>query len=109
MNHSPSGSLFLSKAIPGFINYKTAEGLALRTIDSTAPAQQNGFNTTGTRNPPSNPSPAQRMLKPAFVSRVARPSTSRSLIHAPAFSYRDQAIILTLLDTACAPWSCANC
>jgi len=31
MNHPPSGSLFLSKAIPGFINYKTAEGLALRT------------------------------------------------------------------------------
>jgi hypothetical protein len=24
----------LSKSIPGFINYKTAEGLALRTIDS---------------------------------------------------------------------------
>jgi len=34
MNHSPSGSLLLSKAIPGFINYITAEGLALRTIDS---------------------------------------------------------------------------
>jgi hypothetical protein len=34
MNHPPSGSLFLSKAIPGFINYKTAEGLTLRTIDS---------------------------------------------------------------------------
>ncbi|OGO63502.1 MAG: hypothetical protein A2030_10710 [Chloroflexi bacterium RBG_19FT_COMBO_50_10] len=34
MNHSPSGSLLLSKAIPSFINYKTAEGLALRTIDS---------------------------------------------------------------------------
>lgn len=34
MNHSPSGSLFLSKTIPGFINHKTAEGLALRTIDS---------------------------------------------------------------------------
>jgi hypothetical protein len=34
MNHSPSGSLLLSKAIPGFINYKTAEGLALRTNDS---------------------------------------------------------------------------
>ena len=32
MNHSPSGSLFLSKAIPGFINYKTAEGLALLAI-----------------------------------------------------------------------------
>jgi len=36
MNHSPSGSLFLCKAIPGFINYKTAEGLALHTIDSHA-------------------------------------------------------------------------
>ena len=34
MNHSPSGSLLLSKAIPGFINYKTAEGLALLTTDS---------------------------------------------------------------------------
>jgi integrase/recombinase XerD len=34
MNHKPSGSLLLSKAIPGFINYKTAEGLSLRTIDS---------------------------------------------------------------------------
>jgi len=32
MNHSQSGSLFLSKAIPGFINYKTAEGLALLAI-----------------------------------------------------------------------------
>ncbi len=41
MNHSPSGSLLLSKAIPGFINYKTAEGLAL-THDrlSRATAQQ---------------------------------------------------------------------
>jgi len=34
MNHTPSGSLLLSKAIPGFINYKTAEGLSPRTIDS---------------------------------------------------------------------------
>jgi hypothetical protein len=34
MNYSPSGSFVLSKAIPGFINYKTAEGLALRMIDS---------------------------------------------------------------------------
>ena len=34
MNHSPSGSLFLSKAIPGFINYKTTEGLSIRTINS---------------------------------------------------------------------------
>lgn len=34
MNHSPPGSSLLGKAIPGFINYKTAEGLALRTIDS---------------------------------------------------------------------------
>jgi len=34
MNHTPSGSLFLSKAIQGFINYKIAEGLSQRTIDS---------------------------------------------------------------------------
>ena len=34
MNHKPSGSLILSKAIPFFLNYKTAEGLAERTIDS---------------------------------------------------------------------------
>ena len=34
MNHTPSGSLLLSKAIPGFINYKTTEGLSTRTIDS---------------------------------------------------------------------------
>ncbi len=34
MNQSPSSSLLLSKAIPGFINYKNAEGLSARTIDS---------------------------------------------------------------------------
>ena len=34
MNHTPSGSLILSKAIPFFLNYKTAEGLSARTIDS---------------------------------------------------------------------------
>jgi hypothetical protein len=34
MNREPSGSLNLSKAIPGFLNYKTAEGLSQRTIDS---------------------------------------------------------------------------
>jgi hypothetical protein len=28
MNHRPLGSLLLSKAIVGFINYKTAEGLS---------------------------------------------------------------------------------
>jgi integrase/recombinase XerD len=34
MNHSPSGSLALRKAIIGFSNYKTAEGLSERTVDS---------------------------------------------------------------------------
>ncbi len=34
MNQSPSGSLLLSKAIAGFINYKNAERLSARTIDS---------------------------------------------------------------------------
>ena len=34
MNRKPSGSLTLSKAIEGFLNYKTAEGLSPRTIDS---------------------------------------------------------------------------
>jgi integrase/recombinase XerD len=34
MNHRPLGSLLLSKAIVGFINYKSAEGLSQRTIDS---------------------------------------------------------------------------
>lgn len=32
MNHSPSGSLGLKKAISGFLNYKTAEGLAHRRL-----------------------------------------------------------------------------
>ena len=34
MNHSPSGSLALRKAIIGFTNYKTAEGLTDRSVDS---------------------------------------------------------------------------
>jgi hypothetical protein len=34
MNHSPSGSIALNKAILGFSNYKTAEGLSERTVDS---------------------------------------------------------------------------
>jgi integrase/recombinase XerD len=34
MNHRSSGSLVLSKAITGFINYKTAEGLTFRSVDS---------------------------------------------------------------------------
>jgi integrase/recombinase XerD len=34
MNHRPLGSLLLSKAIVGFINYKSAEGLSQRTIES---------------------------------------------------------------------------
>ena len=34
MNQRPSGSLMLSQAVAGFINYKNAEGLSARTIDS---------------------------------------------------------------------------
>ena len=34
MNRTSSGSLSLSKAITGFVNYKMAEGLTLRSIDS---------------------------------------------------------------------------
>lgn len=34
MNHRPPGLLPVSKAIVGFLSFKTAEGLADRTIDS---------------------------------------------------------------------------
>ena len=34
MNHRPSGSLPVSKAIEGFLNFKAAEGLSDRTLDS---------------------------------------------------------------------------
>jgi integrase/recombinase XerD len=34
MNQKPSGSLTLSKAIEGFVSFKTADGLSDRTIDS---------------------------------------------------------------------------
>jgi integrase/recombinase XerD len=34
MNHSSPGSLALNKAILGFLNYKTAEGLTDRSVDS---------------------------------------------------------------------------
>jgi integrase/recombinase XerD len=34
MNHRPSGSLTVTKAIEGFLNYKTAEGLSARTVES---------------------------------------------------------------------------
>ena len=34
MNQRPSGSLVLSKALTGFLNFKSAEGLSVRTIDS---------------------------------------------------------------------------
>ncbi len=34
MNHRSSGSLVLTKAITGFINYKTAEGLTFSSVDS---------------------------------------------------------------------------
>ena len=34
MNRSPSNSLPLEKAISGFINYKTAEGLSQSSVDS---------------------------------------------------------------------------
>ena len=34
MKRSPSGSMTLEKAITGFLNFKTAEGLSNRTIFS---------------------------------------------------------------------------
>jgi integrase/recombinase XerD len=173
MNHSPSGSLLLSKAIPGFINYKTAEGLALRTIDSherllnkwlehigdqevgeiTAqdvvaylswlrneytPRRYNGKThplspkslrnvwvtlssfyswaaqelevvqimksvpaprITKTPIQPLTQEEVQRMLKACINSREVRPSNRRSFTMRLRFSHRDQAIILTLIDT----------
>lgn len=33
-NHRPPGSLPAEKAIEGFLNYKTAEGLSERTVES---------------------------------------------------------------------------
>jgi hypothetical protein len=38
MNRNSSGSLTLNKAVTGFLNYKTAEGLAQRTLYSYAPS-----------------------------------------------------------------------
>jgi len=34
MNHRSSGSLYLDKAIEGFLSFKSAEGLSDRTVDS---------------------------------------------------------------------------
>jgi integrase/recombinase XerD len=34
MNHRPPVSLTVMKAIEGFLNYKTAEGLSARTVES---------------------------------------------------------------------------
>jgi integrase/recombinase XerD len=173
MNHPPSGSLFLSKAIPGFINYKTAEGLALRTIDSHerllnkwlehigdqqigkittqdvvaylswlrneyTPRRFNGkthpLSPKSLRNvwvtlssfyswaarelgvtqimksvpePHINKTPiepltqeeVERMLKACITSREARTNNRRSFTMRLRFSHRDQAIILTLIDT----------
>ncbi len=173
MNHSLSGSLFLSIAIPGFINYETAEGLALRTIDSherllnkwlehigdqqigkiTAqdvvaylswlrneytPRRYNGkthpLSPKSLRNvwvtlssfyswaaqelevdhimrsvpaprikktsiEPLTQEEVQRMLKVCIYSREVHPSNRRSFIMRLPHGHRDQAIILTLLDT----------
>ena len=173
MNHSPSGSLLISKAIPGFINYKTAEGLALRTIDSHerllnkwlehigdqkigsisaqdiisciswlrieyTPHRYNGkthpLSPKSLRNvwvtlssfyswaaqelgvaqimkaipapraketpiEPINQEKVQRMLKVCVYSREAHPSNRRSFIMRLPYGHRDQAIILTLIDT----------
>jgi len=173
MNHSPSGSLLLSKAIPGFINYKTAEGLALRTIDSherllnkwlehiedqeigkiTAqdvvaylswlrneytPRRYNGKThplspkslrnvwvtlssfyswaaqelgtaqimkavpaprTKETPIEPLTQEEVEHMLKACINSREARTSNRRSFTMRLRFNHRDQAIILTLIDT----------
>jgi len=34
MNRRSEGSMLISKAITGFVNYKLAEGLSQRTVDS---------------------------------------------------------------------------
>ncbi len=47
MNHSPSGSLLLSKAIIGFSNYKTAEGLTDRSVDAYKRALEQWVTYTG--------------------------------------------------------------
>jgi integrase/recombinase XerD len=173
MNHSPSGSLLLSKAIPGFINYKTAEGLALRTIDSherllnkwlehigdqeigkitvldvvaylswlrneytprrynrkTYPLSPKSLRyvwvtlssfyswaaqelevvqimkavpaprINKTSIEPFTQEEVQRMLKACVYSREARTSNRRSFTMRLPYGHRDQAIILTLIDT----------
>jgi len=173
MNRKPSGSLSLSKAIPGFLNYKTAEGLSQRTIDSHerllnkwlehigdqeigkitsqdvvkyinwlrteyVPRRYSGkthplspktlrnvwvtlssFYTWASRElslpniMKDVPSPrtkqipiipfsqdeVQRMLKACTYSREAHPGNRKSFVMRLPNAHRDQAIILTLLDT----------
>ncbi len=173
MNHRSSGSLLLSKAIQGFINYKTAEGLSQRTIYSHerllnkwlehigdlevgritsqdvvqyinwlrndyVPIRYSGkthplspktlrnvwvtlssFYTWATQEmhlpnimkdvptprtkkvpiQPFSQDEVQRMLKACSYSREAHPDNRKSFVMRLHNTHRDQAIILTLLDT----------
>jgi integrase/recombinase XerD len=47
MNRSPSNSLALSKAITGYLNYKSAEGLSERSVDSYKRILQQWVEYTG--------------------------------------------------------------
>ncbi|MCG2786890.1 MAG: tyrosine-type recombinase/integrase [Anaerolineae bacterium] len=173
MNHRPPGSLPVSKAIVGFLSFKTAEGLADRTIDSYQRQLQKWLEYLGDKdvatitvaeltqyfswlrneyvphsfgggkdrlspktlrnfwitlsafftwacrefkipNPMKEvPSPKfknspvepftqdemQEMLKVCLYSREAKPGNRKSFVMRLPNGYRDQAIIMTLLDT----------
>ncbi len=47
MNHSSPGSLALNKTIIGFLNYKTAEGLTDRSVNSYKRYSKSGWNPQG--------------------------------------------------------------
>ncbi len=173
MNHRPSGSLPVSKAIVGFLNFKTAEGLSDRTIDSYQRQLQKWLEYLGDKevatitvgeltkylswlrneyvphsfgggkdrlspktlrnfwitlsafftwaskefkminpmkevpspkfkSPPVEPftqDEMQAMLKVCLYSREVKPGNRKSFVMRLPNGYRDQAIIMTLLDT----------
>ncbi|MDX9991197.1 MAG: phage integrase N-terminal SAM-like domain-containing protein [Anaerolineales bacterium] len=173
MNHRPPGSLPVSKAIVGFLSFKTAEGLADRTIDSYQRQLQKWLEYLGDKDvatitvaeltqyfswlrneyvphsfgggkdrlspktlrnfwitlsafftwaskefkminpmkevpspkfksPPVEPftqDEMQAMLKVCLYSREVKPGNRKSFVMRLPNGYRDQAIIMTLLDT----------
>jgi integrase/recombinase XerD len=173
MNHRPSGSLPVSKAIEGFLNFKAAEGLSDRTLDSYRRQLQkwleyhgdkdvvritaselmqylnwlrteyvpHSFGTPKERLSPKTlrnfwitlsafftwasrefkvPSPmkevpapkfksaivepfsqdeVQNMLKVCLYSREVKPGNRRSFVMRLPNGYRDQAIVMILVDT----------